>query len=182
MSTENRLEIEIKVRVGALPPWHEKLLGLGADVLSPRALERNLVFDTPENLLREQGHLLRLRRQEARCTLTMKMPAQRDSAYKVREEIELEVSDFSAMEMILLRIGLRPFFAYEKYREVLRMDGVRIMLDETPIGNFLEIEGEPAAIDTAAAGLGFSRSDYITDSYYLLFLLSGHSGDMVFAE
>jgi adenylate cyclase class 2 len=56
------------------------------------------------------------------------------------------------------------------------------MLDETPIGNFLEIEGDPAGIDAAAARLGFARSDYITDSYHRLFLLSGRSGDMVFAR
>jgi len=60
------------------------------------------------------------------------------------------------------------------------VDGVGVMVDETPIGNFLEIEGDPAGIDAVAARLGFARSDYITDSYHRLFLLSGRSGDMVF--
>ncbi len=182
MNTENRLEIEVKIRVGLLPPWREKLLGLGAERESPRELERNLVFDSPRGSMSKRGILLRLRRQGKRSVLTMKTPAKPDAVFKVRQETEVEVSDFSAMEKILGRIGLRPFFIYEKYREVLVLDGVRLMLDETPIGNFLEIEGDPAAIDAAAARLGLSRGDYITDSYYRLFLLSGRSGDMVFAR
>ena len=84
------------------------------------------------------------------------------------------------MEAILDKIGFRPFFIYEKFREVFVLDGVRVMLDETPIGNFLEIEGQPAGIDAAAARLGFSRGEYLNDSYYRLFLLSGRSGHMVF--
>jgi adenylate cyclase class 2 len=182
VSTEKRLEIEIKVRIGPLPPWREKLTALGASVESPRELERNLVFDTPGNALRERGVLLRLRRCGARNILTMKKPARRDAAYKIREETEADVSDFAGMEAILRGIGFRTFFAYEKYREVMRLGDVLVMIDETPIGNFLEIEGEPAAIDGAAALLGFSRGDYITDSYYRLFLASGYSGEMVFRK
>jgi len=184
VNTESRLEIEIKVRIGALPPWREKLLALGAEVLAPRALEKNLVFDSPRKRLKKTGILLRLRRAGGRSVLTMKMPARapEEAAYKVREETEADVSDFAAVERILRGIGFRPFFVYEKYREVLRMGLVGVMLDETPIGNFLEIEGDPAEIDRAAALLGFSRGDYIRDSYYRLFLLTGRAGDMVFSQ
>jgi adenylate cyclase class 2 len=182
VNTENRLEIEIKLRVGLLPPWREKLVGMGATARCPRGFERNLVFDTPRRRLEKSGVLLRLRRHEGRSVLTMKMPAQAHAGYKVREETEADVSDFTAMAGILGGIGFRPFFTYEKYREVFQLDGVAIMLDETPIGNFLEIEGDPQAIDAAAACLGFSRGDYISDSYYQLFLHSGRSGDMVFVK
>jgi adenylate cyclase class 2 len=182
VNTENRLEIEIKLRVGPLPPWREKLIALGAEVVCPRGLERNLVFDTPRRRLKKSGILLRLRRMAGRSVLTLKTPSRAETIYKVRRETEADVSDFAAMADILGGIGFRPFFTYEKYREVLQMEGVGFMLDETPIGNFLEIEGDPAGIDAAAARLGFSRSDYITDSYHRLFLLSGRSGDMVFAK
>lgn len=182
MNTENRLEIEIKLRVGPLLPWREKLAALGAEVRCPRGLERNLVFDTPRRRLRKNAMLLRLRRDQGQSVLTMKKPARADAGYKVRQETETVVSDFAAMAAILDGIGFRPFFTYEKYREVLQLGGVGIMLDETPIGNFIEIEGDPAGIDTAAARLGFSRSDYISDSYHQLFLLSGRSGDMVFTK
>ena len=98
----------------------------------------------------------------------------------MREEIEVEVADFAKMEKILMGVGFKIYFVYEKYREVFKSKGVRVMLDETPIGNFLEIEGEPAAIDAMAADLGFSPGDYISDSYQRLFLLGGGCGHMEF--
>lgn len=180
MITENPLEIEVKIRVERLEPWREKLRRLEAELEYPRVLERNLVFDTARQRLKKRGLLLRLRRLEAGSILTMKMPVQKSSLYKIREEIETGVSDFAIMEKILLGIGFRVFFVYEKYREVFKRKGIRVMLDETPIGNFLEIEGEAAGIDAMAAELGFSPKDYITDSYYRLFLLSGRSGNMEF--
>jgi adenylate cyclase class 2 len=180
VNTENRLEIEVKVRIGGLPPWRDRLIARGAEALVPRTLERNLVFDTPRGRLKRAGVLLRLRAAGGRGILTMKRPARGDAAYKVREEVEADVSDFAAAERILRGIGFRPFFVYEKYREVFRLGRTGLMLDETPIGNFIEIEGEPAGIDEAAALLGFSRGDYIRDSYYRLFLLAGRNGDMVF--
>ena len=180
MNIEKGLEIEVKIKVESLPPWREKLIALGAAPQSPRAFERNLVFDTLRNVLKKRGMLLRLRAAGGRNILTMKLPVRPDAVYKIREETETEVGDFQKMEMILRGIGFRRFFAYEKYREVLLLEGVRVMLDETPIGPFIEIEGEPAAIDGTAALLGFCRDDYITDSYHRLFILSGRSGDMVF--
>jgi adenylate cyclase class 2 len=182
VNTENRLEIEIKLRVGPLLPWREKLTALGAEMKCPRGLERNLVFDTPRRRLKKNAVLLRLRRHRGRSVLTMKKPARAEAGYKVRAETETAVSDFAAMAAILGGIGFLPFFTYEKYREAWQLDEVGVMLDETPIGNFIEIEGEPGGIDAAAARLGFSRGDYITDSYHRLFLLSGRSGDMVFAK
>lgn len=180
MSTENAIEIEVKIRVERLEPWREKLLHLEAQVECPRILEKNLVFDTARRRLRKRGILLRLRRLEAGSILTVKMPVPTNSAYKMRQEIETNVSNFTNMEKMLQHIGFRIVFVYEKYREVFGWKGVRVMLDETPIGNFLEIEGEPAGIDAMAAELGFSPGDYITDSYQRLFLLSGRSGNMEF--
>lgn len=180
MSTEKTIEIEVKIRVARLEPWRERLERLGAAAECPRVLERNLVFDTARRRLQGRGILLRLRRLETGSVLTVKMPARGNSAYKVREEIETRVADFDAVERMLLGIGFRVSFIYEKYREVFGWKGIRVMLDETPIGNFLEIEGEPAGIDGLAAALGFSPRDYITDSYHRLFILGGGSGNMEF--
>jgi adenylate cyclase, class 2 len=45
------------------------------------------------------------------------------------------------------------------------------MLDETPVGNFLELEGTPRWIGRTAKLLGFSQADYITGSYGYLHML-----------
>ena len=44
------------------------------------------------------------------------------------------------------------------------------MIDETPIGNFGEIEGRPLWIDATARLLEIRQADYITLSYAELFL------------
>ena len=68
-------------------------------------------------------------------------------------------------------------FRYEKYRTEFRQPrraGVA-MLDETPVGVYLELEGTPHWIDRTARRLGFQESDYITASYgaYLPGLVCG---------
>jgi len=44
-----------------------------------------------------------------------------------------------------------------------------VVFDETPIGNFLELEGPQRWIDEVARQLGYARRDYITDSYAALY-------------
>lgn len=181
MNTEKRLEIEVKIRVQLLDPWRQKIRLLPAVLEAARVFERNIVFDSTRGDLRKQNILLRLRQQGAQAILTVKMPAQGNSIYKIREETEVQVSDFANMEKMIQAIGFQEFFVYEKYREVFNADGTLIMIDETPIGNFIEIEGDPERIDAIASRLGFTRADFIADSYYQLFLASGGSGHMVFS-
>ena len=93
--------------------------------------------------------------------------------YKVREEHELRIADHEEMPRILEALGLRPWFRYEKFRTTYGLPGIahlKVELDETPVGLFLEIEGERGAIDRAAELLGFARSDYIDGSYGALFM------------
>ena len=42
------------------------------------------------------------------------------------------------------------------------------MFDETPIGNFIELEGEEEAIAEAVKLLGIGREDYVLESYIAL--------------
>jgi len=117
----------------------------------------------------------------------------RQGRYKVREEIEVGVADPGRLKAIFEALGLRGWFRYEKYRTSYQLPaslrwakGLEILLDETPIGNFLELEGPPEAIDQAAALLGYSHSDHITKSYLQLYLDQCRkqglpASDMVFA-
>lgn len=104
-----------------------------------------------------------------------KAPASRKSGgrkYKVREEREVRAADGEQLAVILEGIGLLPSFRYEKYRSTYRLpglSGVKLELDETPIGDFLEAEGTRAAIDLSAKRLGYGPKDYITESYWDLF-------------
>ena len=99
-----------------------------------------------------------------------------------REEIESEVGDADAVEAVLRALGFRPVFRYQKYRESYAWRDVEIVVDETPVGTFLEVEGSLATIHAAATALGFGPGDYMTDSYAGLFAAAGGSGDMVFRD
>jgi hypothetical protein len=57
---------------------------------------------------------------------------------------------------------------------------VALSLDETPIGDFLEVEGDPEQIHRCAAALGFSRQAYETRSYLEIYRSRGGTGDMLF--
>ena len=48
-------------------------------------------------------------------------------------------------------------------------DGPHLVFDETPIGNYIELEGPQRWIDEVARQLGYSRQDYIKESYAALY-------------
>ena len=101
--------------------------------------------------------------------LTFKGPP-RASPMKLREELETAMADGRTALEILERAGFTLVFRYEKYREEFRHDDVVVAIDETPIGTFVELEGDAAGLETLATRLECSPSDYITASYRTLFL------------
>jgi adenylate cyclase class 2 len=165
-------EIEVKLRVQDVGQTAALLLTNGFLVVQPRAFEANEVFDTPERVLRTERRLLRLREYAGVATFTYKGTPE-DGRYKSREELETVVSDPGALRQILERLGLRLFFRYEKFRTISQRPGELaglVVLDETPIGVWLELEGTPEWIDRTAAQLGFSVQQYVTESYGGLWL------------
>lgn len=174
------IETEIKLKVASLEAAREALVGIGAQATRARHIEDNLLFDFEGGVLRGRGQLLRLRETPSGAVLTFKGPYRVEDGLKSREEIEAASAEGSALRAILNRLGFVPVFRYQKYREAYAWQGLEIVLDETPIGNFLEIEGDAAGIHAAATALGFGPEDYLTDSYAALYRASGGTGDMLF--
>lgn len=174
------IETEIKLKVASPEAAHEALARIGARQTRARHIEDNLLFDFEGGVLRGRGQLLRLRETPSGAVLTFKGPYRVEDGIKSREEIEAGSAEGSALRAILNRLGFVPVFRYQKYREAFAWQGLEIVLDETPIGIFLEIEGDPAGIHAAATALGFGPSDYLTDSYAALYRASGGTGDMLF--
>ncbi|MGA3023921.1 MAG: class IV adenylate cyclase [Bryobacteraceae bacterium] len=180
------VETEIKLPVSGLERARAAILSLGYGVHHERAHEWNAVFDSRTSDLRGKGQLLRLRRFGNTAILTFKGTTI-EGRHKQREEIEVTVSDAGAAALILERLGLGPVFRYEKFRTEYGKPGEEgvITVDETPIGNFLEVEGAPAWIDDVAARLGYGESDYIKLSYGALYIehcerTGTARGDMLF--
>jgi adenylate cyclase class 2 len=175
-----QVEHEVKLRVPDVEAVRELLVRKQAELLRPRHLEDNVLLDDSAGGLAAGGRILRIRRTPAGGRLTYKAPHPSTEGVKSREEIELPISEPDALESILRNLGYRQAFRYQKYREVYSYSGLEIAVDETPIGNFVEVEGEASGIHAVVSELGFGREDYITESYLELFLSSGRKGDMVF--
>jgi adenylate cyclase, class 2 len=181
-------ETEIKLPVANVQAARRLLRAGGFTVSRKRVFERNIVFDTPGLKLRKTGTMVRIRQAGSIATITYKGRAA-VSKHKSREELELVISNPEAMGRILDRLGLRPVFRYEKYRTEYRhgREAGMALLDETPVGVYVELEGSPRWIDRTARRLGYAEKDYIVRSYGRLFLEwrqleNSKARDMVFAR
>lgn len=159
-----RTETEVKVQITGRKAFADRVAASGFRLQTPRTFEDNLLFDRPDRELRGSGRLLRLRRYGNHWTLTYKSKA-KDSVYKVREEIETKVEDGPQMQAILLGLGYQVVFRYQKYRTEWADGSGHVVLDETPIGDYAELEGPPEWIDNAAKSLTITQDQYITKSY-----------------
>lgn len=213
-------ETEIKLRIDDAKGLRRALKKTGAILVgrgSGRVHEMNLIFDTPEGGLAKHGQLLRIRTETPeggkpgkkgkgapRVLLTFKSPPEelamgeaaplvRDHRHKVRQEIEVVLTDAPGLQKIFEGLGLRGWFRYEKYRTTYKLparlkwaQGLLLELDETPVGIFLELEGPGEAIDRAAKELGYGVKDYVLKNYLVLYVedcrkRGVEAGNMLFA-
>lgn len=156
------------------------VVGIGAAPSRARHLEDNVLYDDAARGLLASGRTLRLRRAEGRAIVTVKGPRIAGTGVKSREEIEYEVADADAAHRAFLALGYVKVFRYQKYREAFRWKDAEIVVDEIPIGTFVEIEGPVETIHAAAAALGRGPSDYVDEGYVELLTASGRDGDMLF--
>ena len=186
-------EVEIKLRVEDLTGLLDKLRGLGAECKGS-VYEENTLYDTSTREFQQMQAILRIRRERrarkpntprsrgrhakgGRGLITYKEMVsgklgRGGAKYKVREEIEYHIKNARRIEKLFVRLGLRAWFRYEKYRTRYRLEKfpeLYLDLDETPIGTFLELEGSKRAIDGAARALGYDEEDYLAASYLELY-------------
>jgi adenylate cyclase class 2 len=165
-------ETEIKLAVPDLKALKDRLRELGWRVCVKRQEEKNLVYDYPDQGLFQSGRLLRLRQVGKRGWMTVKGPPRKGTAHKVRDEYEIETKRIDVLSKMFEALGYVLLWRYEKFRAVYQCEGQKglVCVDETPIGDFIELEGDAAWIDRMAKKLGFGPSDYITSSYRELFI------------
>jgi adenylate cyclase class 2 len=165
----NNLEMEVKFYLNDSAAFEQRLRSIGASLTRPRTFETNLRFDTPDLSLTRDHRVLRLR-QDQGAFLTYKGPSQPGKAVAIRQEIQIEVSDFESARALLEALGYHINVRYEKYRTVYQLENIEIDLDEMPFGHFVEIEGDDAQhIEHMAAMLSLSWSTRVNDSYLKLF-------------
>lgn len=175
MAATTPYEIEIKLRFDDVEPLIQA--GIVLEIETARHFEDNLLLDSEDKLLGQKTAILRVRQSgETGGVLTYKEKPALDAPatrFKQRIEFETALDDPATAIAIFERLGYQKWFRYQKYRTVYRAtlpggQSLHVMFDETPIGNFIELEGEEEAIAQAVKLLGISREDYVMDSYLAL--------------
>ena len=184
------IEIEVKFRVRDPKALEATLPQLGFHCETPRTFERNILFDTPDHRLRASTQILRVRRYGDRWVLTHKQTTPNDSPqarHKERIETETAVEDGEAVAAIFKVLGYTATFVYEKWRSEWADGTGHCVIDETPIGQYAELEGPPEWIDRMLAALHVEQADVTILSYGRLFeqwqqQTGSQAQNMAFAE
>ena len=166
------IETEIKFRVDDPAALNARLEAAGFTVVTPREFESNVLYDTPDRAMRARTEILRIRNYAGRRTVTHKRIPDSgvgEDRHKHRVETETEMADGAALAEIFLALGLVAAFRYEKWRSEWTDGEGHCVVDETPIGNFAELEGSAEWIDRTAARLRVDPAEYMTLSYGRLF-------------
>lgn len=162
------LEAEVKLACDDL----DRLRGAGFDlqVIEPRHFEDNWLLDTSEQALLTEGKALRIRFAQDKGWVTFKGAVREPaSVVKVREEIEFETMAPERAVALFESLGFKRSFRYQKYRTVynLTVEGreLKVVFDVTPMGNFIEIEGNETTVTRVFEASGFNTSDLVRESY-----------------
>jgi adenylate cyclase class 2 len=168
-STKINLEIEVKLACDDLGRLTHAGFHLTLD--RSRHFEDNWLLDTADRMLLNQGAALRVRAVAGKGWVTYKGTVQESatSILKVREEIETEVGEPERMIELFEQLGFRRAFRYQKYRTTYRLavddQELEVAFDETPMGNFIEIEGDESTVLRILEQAGFSAADSVRESY-----------------
>lgn len=162
MKNEYELKFQVEGFEGLL-----RIFGEAGAVFIDSGDETNLLFDTPDGMLRAGGVLLRLRQTGSLVKMTVK---QRIEASGVKGRREHETSLDACLpeaEALLGALGFTRVARYGKHRETWRLPcGVMACLDTLSFGRFLELEAEsPDDVFAAAERLGLDPKDGLTEGY-----------------
>lgn len=162
------IETELKFPVPDLDTVREVLVRQAAAQIHPMAREVNTLLDTDDGRHRRSGSILRLRTYGGQHVVTFKGPVNYLGKIKERAEYEITCDDTGRMAMLFEQLGYSPIARYEKYREVWLLGEATIVLDHTPMGDFVEVEGPPESLEAIAVSLGLDPELAVRGSYLSL--------------
>lgn len=167
-------EIEVKAEVEE--DLSDRIIGAGGKLLR-EVTQEDVYFRHPCRDFAERDEALRLRVEDGRFTLTFKGRRGGKGA-KMREEIEVSVSNFEEAVALFERLGFEKAFVIRKRRKEFLLEGVLVSLDDVEgLGRFVEIEvllDESSGVDeerlkekllNISKKLGIKKERLTTESY-----------------
>ena len=155
-------EVEVKILDIDRKQAEKILVSLGAKKVFDDEVTTT-IYDFPNKSIKTAKDLIRLRKLGKRSFLTFKKFIEH-SQLKVRQEFEVEVSDFNTMHTILLSLGLWPEYQIKKHRTSYHLNDVHFDIDKHVdeygfIPEFLEIEAtDVKTVKKYVTSLGYTRS------------------------
>ncbi|MFC2028481.1 class IV adenylate cyclase [Chloroflexota bacterium] len=169
MGRSNHQEIEVKFLIKEPARFEETLTRKGGKLVQSKVYEINFHFDSEDHRLQTQNKILRLRK-DISSMLTYKGPTEIDDGIQIREELEIPIEDIQLTTKILESIGFQIVHIYEKFRTIYAFKDFLVMIDELPIGIFLEIEGKnPILIKMFVDSIGIEWNRNIPFGYFAIF-------------
>lgn len=156
---------EIEVKILDIDPEKEaaKLVALGAK----KDFEGPIIahyLDTASDELWARGDVLRVRRRGDIIELTLKKKISGRSDIKMREEYEVQVSDFEAIKAIFAQLGftLRSF-KEDKYRISYKLDDTHVEIETVDgVPPYIEIEAPSTdRLEQVVRQLGYGMKDTV---------------------
>jgi adenylate cyclase class 2 len=175
------VEIEVKFFLPEVRTVRDRILAVGATFVG-KHFETNTCFENEARSFKEQDMLLRLRKDD-KTRLTFKIrPTDSDKAFKMYREMEVEVDDFETCQAILENLGFHPQQTYEKWRETFVLGDTKLLIDTTPYGVFLEIEGSKPDISDLAERLDLKWEERILLNYLAIFEILHREESLPFSD
>jgi len=152
-------EIELKILNIEPKKIKEKIEKVGGEQILGPTLFHELYFESSAQKQRYSSFRLRL--EGGVSILNLKMENEVSEQFEIRDEYEVEVSDFETTKKILELAGFTVFREREKMREAYRIGSVRIEIDTYPnIKPYIELESETEEdIKKLVELLGFNMKD-----------------------
>ena len=161
-------EQEVKLRFDTHEAARQAVIAAGGRLVGCERPQDDHYLDTPHGQLGHDRCTLRIRRDAGINTITYKGPGE-PGPVKSREEIETTVADADVAEALFAKLGYTEEFRLLKHREDYVVGDVRVFIDRTPVGVFIEIEGTPETIAATTRAFGRTPAEYILDSYRSLY-------------
>ena len=160
-------EVELKSVVPHPDLTIAELRAAGAQLLHDGRLS-DTRFDTADRALLAKDHVLRVRvlteSAGSQATLDWKGPTRYDGGYKVREEISAQIGDAITFAQLLGGLGYVVIREIDRLIAQFACAGATVRIERYPrMDALIEIEGAPAAIESAIAASGLPRAGFTTE-------------------
>lgn len=130
----------------------------GAELIRPEYLQKRIPLHLPKEK-RSRDAWLRVRDEGDKITLSLKVVD--GDKIENQKELCLEINNFDDAVELLKAIGCEPKSYQETRRELWKLDGADITIDEWPfLEPFVEVEGDSEkAVQDASEKIGFNYAD-----------------------